>query len=1035
MQTGGTNSVANILRLGSSQFGSGSYNLSGSGLLYTNSEYVGVGGSGSFTQSGGTHAVSSSLYLGYFGGSVGSYNLSGNGLLTALNETIAYSGSGGFTQSGGTNLISDGLILAQTATSAGAYNLNGGLLVLGGSGLTSGGGSAAFNFGGGTLGATAAWSSSLAMNLTGSGGNSTIDTTGGNIGLSGVLSGSGGLNKVGPNTLTLSAVNTFSGNLTVDGGTLAMPGGTLVAPTQYVGYLNTGSFAQSGGSNSLSGNNGTLWLGDGFGASGNYNLSGGALTATNEYVGGQGNGSFTQSGGTNTMINNGGLTLGDYYSTYGTYVLSGSGRINAPGEVIGLYGSGAFTQTGGNNAVNSIAIGYYGGSSGTYTLSGGSLSVQGGVILLGGYTGSSFAGFTQSGGTVTTNDVTIGSTSGHGNLQVHSQRRQPLLGIRRRHWPSGKRCDDAVGRHNSTLSIEVAHFTGSSGTYNLSGGTLVAAGEYVGDGGTGLLSQSGGNNLAGAFGLDIALSANSSGSYSLSGSGALSANYEYLGYSGTGIFTQTGGTHSVSNYITLAAMPGSSGTYNLIGGLLAVGSGGLAQGAGSAAFNFGGGTLGATAAWSSSLAMALTGSGGNATINTTGGNIALSGVLGGVGGLTKVGPGTLTLTASNAYTGPTTVNGGTLVVASNIGSTSFTANSGGDLLFSGVTLNPYYGTLRAASGGTLTYQNTLLYGSFLFGPGMHILPAGSASTFNATTINPGTTVAQNGNDSFIDVTDRGNVTVGGYLTISGGINDGGGNMVVNGTADTNSWSNAGTITINPGGVLNNHVSDLTSYGGGRITVNSGGTLNANSQGEGTALDLQDSLLVNNGTIAGTTNVYYGATAQGSGTFGPINILGGGTMGVVSPAMQSPAIAAGDAYGPGAITGSGTVSSPITIVSGLIVAPNAAQTLTLSGPVTGRGILTESGPGTLVLGGTNTYSGGTTVLDGTLIATNSEALADGSSLTIGNASAFSAIVSDGSSAARSPSVLPAASPVPEPCTLAILAAALGTALLNRRRRPH
>ena len=81
-------------------------------------------------------------------------------------------------------------------------------------------------------------------------------------------------------------------------------------------------------------------------------------------------------------------------------------------------------------------------------------------------------------------------------------------------------------------------------------------------------------------------------------------------------------------------------------------------------------------------------------------------------------------------------------------------------------------------------------------------------------------------------------------------------MTVGGTADVSSWSNAGVITIDNGGVLNNHLSDLTSYGGGRITVNSGGTLNADSQGEGVALDLQDSLLSNNGAVTGTTNVNY-----------------------------------------------------------------------------------------------------------------------------------------------------------------------------------
>ena len=62
-----------------------------------------LSGSGTFTQSGGTHSLSSSLYLGYNGGSSGTYNLTGGGLLSAPNEYIGYSGSGGFAQTGGSN--------------------------------------------------------------------------------------------------------------------------------------------------------------------------------------------------------------------------------------------------------------------------------------------------------------------------------------------------------------------------------------------------------------------------------------------------------------------------------------------------------------------------------------------------------------------------------------------------------------------------------------------------------------------------------------------------------------------------------------------------------------------------------------------------------------------------------------------------------------------------------------------------------------------------------------------------------------------
>jgi autotransporter-associated beta strand protein len=45
---------------------------------------------------------------------------------------------------------------------------------------------------------------------------------------------------------------------------------------------------------------------------------------------------------------------------------------------------------------------------------------------------------------------------------------------------------------------------------------------------------------------------------------------------------------------------------------------------------------------------------------------------------------------------------------------------------------------------------------------------------------------------------------------------------------------------------------------------------------------------------------------------------------------------------------------------------------------------------LVLGGTSSYIGGTTVAAGTLVVEDAEALADGTSLAVGDASAFTSL---------------------------------------------
>ena len=96
----------------------------------------------------------------------------------------------------------------------------------------------------------------------------------------------------------------------------------------------------------------------------------------------------------------------------------------------------------------------------------------------------------------------------------------------------------------------------------------------------------------------------------------------------------------------------------MTGGILVVKT--ISTGAGTAAFNFGGGTLQASGALSTTLPMTLTGAGGNATVDTAGYAVTLSGQLSGPGGLDKLDTGTLTLSGANTYGGLTTVSGGTL---------------------------------------------------------------------------------------------------------------------------------------------------------------------------------------------------------------------------------------------------------------------------------------------------------------------------------------------------------------------------------------
>jgi hypothetical protein len=105
-QSGGTHSVSDTLYVGVVASGSGAYNLT-SGLLTAHFEEVGNSPTamGSFTQSGGTNSVSLHINLGDYSGSYGAYSLSGSGLLMTVGEAVGLSGTGSFTQAGGTNSV------------------------------------------------------------------------------------------------------------------------------------------------------------------------------------------------------------------------------------------------------------------------------------------------------------------------------------------------------------------------------------------------------------------------------------------------------------------------------------------------------------------------------------------------------------------------------------------------------------------------------------------------------------------------------------------------------------------------------------------------------------------------------------------------------------------------------------------------------------------------------------------------------------------------------------------------------------------
>ncbi|MEN6449539.1 MAG: autotransporter-associated beta strand repeat-containing protein [Thermoguttaceae bacterium] len=377
-------------------------------------------------------------------------------------------------------------------------------------------------------------------------------------------------------------------------------------------------------------------------------MSSGTLFSNRPAIGGTGPATFNQTGGTFTMGAGYYLSVASHSSAPANYKLSGNGVISAWYEFVGMDGTGEFGQSGGANTVTGVLfVGYR--SSGTYSLSSGYLNTCITEVGAGGDALSSGT-FTQSGGT-----------------------------------------------HSVSNYLYVGTDDNDSGTYILNGpGKMIAAvGEYVGEHGQGNFTQSSGTNSAGLW-LYLGDKLDSNGTYALSGSGQLAAATEYLGNYGSGTFTQTGGSNSASNLI-FASISGSSGVYDLNGGVLSTTA--MSRGSGTSQFNFGGGTLKAGGRLSTSLPMTLTGVGGNANVDTAGFVVTFSGSLSGRGGLNKLGSNTLTLAAANTYTGDTTVGAGTLTLA-NSGSLLLDVNNATNSLItvaSGAKLD-LFGTIRVDTG-------------------------------------------------------------------------------------------------------------------------------------------------------------------------------------------------------------------------------------------------------------------------------------------------------------------------------------------------
>ena len=698
-------------------------------------------------------------------------------------------------------------------------------------------------------------------------------------------------------------------------GTVNMTAGSLfVANNLNDGYSGTGSFTQSGGTNSSS----IVTLGYYNGSSGSYTLKGnGLLSATIEYVGVGGPGNFSQSGGTNAASS---LYL---YGPNAIYNLSSNGLLNATAEVMGLSGTGIFTQSGGTNSAGSLTLGYNSTGHGTYNLNGGLLIVSA-MTNASGAAAFNFGGGTlrASGSFTTTLPMTLTGTGGGATF-------------------------DTAG-NTVTLSGQL---TGTSSLTKIGIGTLILSGTNTYQNGTTvnggnlqfgstssippyagsiLINSSGAVNVTGAYTTLGVTGWLGSGKIATSSSGALALN----GNSSESF--SVGSYHSIS----LGAAQGVSVTY----------SGTLTPYNNTYYLGGGGGTL----TYSSSI------NSGSLVLNA--------------------GPGIVILTNTNTYTGGTTVNTGVLEAAIPSALPQYSISSKLSVA-SGATIAVAVGGAGQWSSGNI---DTLLTNTGAFQPGSSLGFDTTAQSFTYST-NIGDDIH---GPSGMGLTKLGTNT----LTLSGNNSYSGGTTISGGTLQLGNVAalSTGNVAIATG------VLDLYGYNpivtslSGSGTITNGGSVQAAMTVNalpGASPIFPGVITDGAGTVsltksgAGTLmlsglNTYSGGTTIGGGTLqcGNTNALGTGSVSLLAGVLDL----AGSSTTIGALsTALGTTITNNTLSTAATLTTNfAGGTTTLAGAITdgaGTVSLTVSGAGKVIFSGNNTYSGTTTVCGTpTVVVTNPNA---------------------------------------------------------------
>ena len=384
-------------------------------------------------------------------------------------------------------------------------------------------------------------------------------------------------------------------------------------------------------------------------------------------------------------------------------------------------------------------------------------------------------------------------------------------------------------------------------------------------------------------------------------------------------------------------------------------------------------------------------SGSTFTVGTTADQL-LSGTISGSAGsnLIKDGSGTLTLTGTNtSFQGTTTIKAGT-VVAGNVDVFGPIANP---LYFDGPTATlKLSGTVNNAARPYVMTQTgiidtagyNLTHAGIISGPGgLTKTGTGTLTLESPANTYGGTTTVQAG-------TLKVNSKAGDEIPNTGLVDVASGAQFLTVTAETiGALSGAGTVTLESGADLTLAGPQTTTFSGllmghtgqgnaASFVINGGGTLNLTTTSETSDLN-------GNVTIANNSTISIGVVgALGKrGTARTLILETGGTLRTTGTSTTPNHLSFNTRLfqlGLGNSSGvAGTIDVQNTSIPTAIVAGITNKT-----GVTTSGALVKTGPGTLVLSGTNTYNGNTTIHQGTLALSGSGSIASSPVITVGDA---------------------------------------------------